>query len=291
MFDRLGRTAVVLGSVALILGCSGGERSSRTLIQNKGSDTLVNIAQAWAETYRTLAPGVAVAVSGGGSGTGIAALINGTVDIANASRDIKPEEQAQIKEANGVEAVEHTVAADAVAFFIHADNPLDALNLEQIACIYGEGAKCETWESVNTKVPGCSGQEIIRVSRQSNSGTYEFVREIVLGKEGDFKLGSRDMQGSKDVVDLVSKTPCAIGYSGLGYATPHVKAICVAAGKSSECVAPTAETAKSGKYPLSRPLYMYTLGEPTGAVLEYLSWIKSPVGQEIVASNGFIRVD
>ena len=123
------------------------------------------------------------------------------------------------------------------------------------------------------------------------TSTGPSVREMVLGKERDFKLGTRDMQGSKDVVDLVGHTPCAIGYSGLGYATPEVTAICVAQDKSSDCIIPTLESAKSGTYPLSRPLFMYTLGQPTGPVLAYLDWIKSDAGQTIVADNGFVPIN
>jgi phosphate transport system substrate-binding protein len=273
-----------------VTACSGGEQGSRTILQNKGSDTMVNVAQAWAETYRTVHPEVAVAVSGGGSGTGIASLINGTVDIANASRDIHAEEREAIRKAHGVDPLEHVVAHDAVVFFVHNDNPLSGLNLEQIACIYGEGGSCENWSDVGTSVPSCADQHIIRISRQSNSGTYEFVRDAVLGKGHDFKLGSRDMQGSKDVVDLVSKTPCAIGYSGLGYATHELKALCIAKDPASPCTQPTAANALSRVYPLSRPLFIYTLGEPKPAAREYLAWIQSPTGQKIVADSGFIPI-
>jgi phosphate transport system substrate-binding protein len=271
-------------------GCAGGDRQSRTLIQNKGSDTMVNVAQAWAENYRRVHAEVGVAVSGGGSGTGIAALINGTVDIANASRDIHAEEKEAIHKANGRDPVEHVVAYDAVVFFVHANNPLPALTLEQIACIYGEGGACATWSQVGVDVPGCADQTIIRVSRQSNSGTYEFVRDHVLGKGRDFKLGSRDMQGSKDVVDLVSHTPCAIGYSGIGYGNDQVKGVCIAEKAGAPCITPTLEAARKREYPLSRPLFMYTLGEAEGALAQYLEWIRSPDGQRIVADTGFVPV-
>jgi len=274
-------------SIALA-GCTGGDGGSRTLIQNKGSDTMVNIAQAWAETYRRVHPEVGVAVSGGGSGTGIAALINHTVDVANASRNIHLEEQEAIRKANGSEAVEHVVAHDAVVFFVHADNPVPGLTTEQIACIYGEGGSCDKWTDIGVEVPGCADQTIIRVSRQSNSGTYEFVRDHVLGKTRDFKLGSRDMQGSKDVVDLVAHTPCAIGFSGIGYGNDRVRSVCIASKAGEPCVAPTLETARSREYPLSRPLFMYTLGEAEGAVAEYLAWIRSAEGQRIVAETGFV---
>jgi phosphate transport system substrate-binding protein len=277
-------------AAALAAGCSRGG-SDRVLLQNKGSDTLVNVAQAWAETYRSVKPEVAIAVSGGGSGTGIAALINGTVDIANSSRDIHADEREQVKSHTGKDAVEHKVARDAIVVYVHASNPVTQLTMENLACIFGEKGTCDTWTSLNIQVPGCADQKIIRVSRQSNSGTYEYFREAVLGKTSDFKLGSRDMQGSKDVVDLVSKTPCAIGYSGMGYLTHEVKAVCLAKDASSPCVAPTTETAKSGEYPLSRALYMYTLGEPQGDIKGYLDWILSPAGQKIVADNGFVTIN
>jgi phosphate transport system substrate-binding protein len=271
--------------------CGGGNSERRALLQNKGSDTLVNVAQAWAQEYRQVKPEVAIAVSGGGSGTGIAALLNGTVDIANASRDITPDEKAKIKEARGAEPLEHIVAIDAVVFFVHPQNPLTEITLEQLACIYAEDGTCDKWSSLGVEVPGCADQSIIRVSRQSNSGTYEFVRDHVLGKDRDFKLGSRDMQGNKDVVDLVTNTPCAIGYSGLGYATAAVKALCLSKAKGEPCVGATLQTAKSRKYPMSRPLYMYTLGDPAGPIHEYIAWIRSPAGQKIVAENGFVPID
>jgi len=271
-----------------VTGCFGGDGQSRTLIQNKGSDTMVNVAQAWAENYRRVHPQVGVAVSGGGSGTGIAALINHTVDIANASRNIHVEEQEAIRKANGREAVEHIVAYDAVVFFVHATNPLKELTIEQIACVYGEGGACEKWTDIGVEVPSCADQTIIRVSRQSNSGTYEFVRDHVLGKGRDFKLGSRDMQGSKDVVDLVAHTPCAIGYSGIGYGNEQVKSVCIAEKAGAACIAPTLEAARTRSYPLSRPLFMYTLGEAEGPLAAYLEWIRSPEGQRIVADTGFV---
>jgi len=282
--------AAILSALAAAASCSRGG-SDHVLLQNKGSDTMVNIAQAWAETYRTVNPNVAIAVSGGGSGTGIAALINGTVDIANASRDMHPDEKEQVKQHNGKDAVEHKVARDGIVVFVHSANPVKQLTIENLACIYGENGTCETWTSLGIEVPGCADQKIIRVSRQSNSGTYEYFRESVLGKTADFKLGSRDMQGSKDVVDLVSKTPCAIGYSGIGYATHEVKSVCLAKDANSPCVTPTVETARSGEYPMSRFLYMYTLGEPQGDIKAYLDWILSPAGQKIVADNGFVPVN
>jgi len=283
----LGRNSLIyflfLLAAALLTACGGGER--RQVIQNKGSDTLVNVAQAWAEAYQGVNPNVVVAVSGGGSGTGIAALINGTVDIANASRAIKDKE-IELAQKNGQDPVQHVVGYDALAIFLHADNPIDAFSIEQLKQIYVDGGQVTKWSDLGVEVPGCQGQEIVVVSRQNNSGTYAYFREAVLGEQ-DFRLGTRDMHGSKDVVDLVEKTPCAIGYSGLAYATDHVKLPCVSKEPGTACVAPTVETAVDGSYPIARPLFMYTNGQPTGHIGEYMNWIKSDEGQCIIVKKGY----
>jgi len=272
-------------SVLLAVGCGPGGRSSRQVIENKGSDTLVNVAQAWAEQYQTVNPSVAIAVTGGGSGTGIAALINGTVDIANASRSMKDSEMATARE-RGNDPVEFVVGYDALAVFVHPDNPLDAITFEQLARIYGENGTVEHWTDLGVEIPGCKDQEIVRVSRQNNSGTYAYFREAVLGKTQDFKLGSRDMHGSKDVVDLVQHTACAIGYSGLAYATDTVKMPCVQKG-DGECILPSRQTAIDRTYPIARPLFMYTLGQPEGEIKAYLDWILSDEGQCIISEKGY----
>ena len=288
MFVR--KVLLVLFMTAALGACGGGEQ--RQVIQNKGSDTLVNVAQAWAEAYQGVNPAVVVAVSGGGSGTGIAALINGTVDLANASRAIKDKELKLAKE-NGQNPVKHVVGFDALAVFLHSDNPLSEISIEQLAEIYGDNGSYTTWTDLGVEVPGCKDQEIVVVSRQNNSGTYAYFRRAVLGK-GDFRLGTRDMHGSKDVVDLVENTPCAIGYSGLAYATDHVKLACIATATGSACQNPSVASALDGRYPIARPLFMYTNGEPSGHVGEYLNWIKSNEGQCIILNKGYapaIEVD
>jgi phosphate transport system substrate-binding protein len=257
------------------------------MIQNKGSDTMVNLAQAWAEEYQGVRPSVGIAVSGGGSGTGIAALLNGTVDVASSSREIKAEEKAQAKQNTGKDVVEHVVAYDALAVYVHKTNPIAKIGKANLACVYGEQGTCAKWTDLGVEVPGCAEQEIIRVSRQNNSGTYAFFREWVAGDKGDFKLGSRDMQGSKDVVDLVERTPCAIGYSGIGYKTPEVKMPCVETADGAACVEPSIEAAVDGTYPMARPLYMLTLGEPQGEIARYLDWIRSDSGQAVVERSGY----
>jgi phosphate transport system substrate-binding protein len=285
-----------IGAILLTVACGGGSQGGadgksgqRAVLQNKGSDTLVNVAQAWAENYKEVEPNVAIAVTGGGSGTGISAMINGTVDIANASRKMKDKEIALAKK-NGIDPVEHTVGFDALAVFLHHDNPIKELTIEQLQGIYAEGGTTEKWSDLGIEVPGCSSDEIVRVSRQNNSGTYAYFKKAVLGKGAEFKLGSRDMHGSKDVVDLVEKTPCAIGYSGLAYANDHIAMPCVKRGEG-ECVAPTVATAADGSYPIARPLLMYTAGAPEGPVKAYLDWILSKEGQCIIFDKGYAPVD
>jgi len=284
-------------AVVGLVACGGGPsqssaeggKSERVVIQNKGSDTLVNVAQAWAEAYREIAPNTAVAVTGGGSGTGVSAMINGTVDIANASRKMKAKEIDAAK-ANGISPVEHVVGHDALAVYLHHDNPLSEVTIAQLAQVYGEGGTIETWSGLGVTVPGCDSDEIIRVSRQNNSGTYAYFKSAVIGKAGEYKLGSRDMHGSKDVVDLVENTACAIGYSGVAYANDHVKMPCVKADEAAECVAPSSDSASDGSYAIARPLLMYTAGQPQGAIKSYLDWILSDTGQCIISEKGYAPV-
>ncbi len=275
--------------IILVLSiCSCGRGSSREVIQNKGSDTLVNVAQAWAEQYKNVDPSVAIAVAGGGSGTGISALINGTVDIANASRQMKPKEIEQAK-VKGVEPVKWVVGYDALAVYVHKDNPIKSFTIEQLAEIYGEGGKIDNWSQLGIQIPEAEDGKIVRVSRQNNSGTYAYFKIAVLGKGREYKLGSLDMHGSKDVVDLVQKTPGAIGYSGLAYATGNVKMVPIL-DKNGTSVMPSVKTATDGTYPIARPLMMYTAGQPAGKVKEYLDWILSDAGQHIIFEKGYATI-
>ncbi len=276
--------------MVFLSGCGGSSKGRRSLIQNKGSDTLVNVAQAWAEEYKKVNPRVAVAVTGGGSGTGISAMINGTVDLANSSRKMKTSE-VKAAQKNGINPIEFIVGFDALAVYLHPNNPIFEMSFEQLKEIYGDGGSFENWTQLGVEIPGCSTGEIVRVSRQNNSGTYIYFRAAVLGKEGEYKLGSRDMHGSKDVVDLVSKTPCTIGYSGLAYATHDVKIPCVRKTGEGDCISPSVNSAIDGTYPIARPLFMYTAGTPQGRVKEYLDWILSPEGQCILQEKGYAPVN
>jgi phosphate transport system substrate-binding protein len=280
---------VILGFLVLaLIACGGSERVSRTLIQNKGSDTLVNVAQAWAEAYAQINPNVAVAVTGGGSGTGIAALIGGSVDIANSSRSMG-EEEFEMANGRGVVPNELIVGYDALAVYLHPNNPIDEFTLGQLAGIYGENGTTESWSQLGITVPGCSSDEIVRVSRQNSSGTYVYFQEAILG-ESDLKLGSRDMAGSSEVVNLVEMTACAIGYSGLAYATEEVKVPCLMTEDGGNCIAPSTASAVDGTYPIARPLFMYTNGQPEGVTKDYIDWILSDEGQCIILNKGYAPV-
>ena len=292
IFTLTGITAV-LALCLLQSGCGkkessgSGETAKKQTIQNKGSDTMVNLAQAWAEEYHKVAPDVDVEVSGGGSGVGIAALEKGTIDIANASRNMKPEEIEAAKKNTGKEPKEFVVGYDALAIYVHRNNPLNEITLDQIAQIYKEGGAITKWSDLGVTIPGASGDEIVRVSRQSSSGTYEFLREHVLNKK-DFKLGSRDMNGSKEVVELVASTPTAIGYSGMGYATPAVKMLKVKKTAADPAYDPNVANTLAKTYPIARSLLVYTLGEPQGAVRNYVEWMMSDAGQKVVEATGFV---
>ena len=263
--------------------------STRVTIQNKGSDTMVNLAQVWAEEYKKIRPEVDIEVSGGGSGVGIAALVKGTIELANASRNMKPEEIEHAKKNTGKEPREFIVGYDALAVYVPKDNPLTEITFAQLAAIFSESGKFTRWSDLGVKMPADS-DEIIRVSRQSSSGTYEFFREHVLNKQ-DFKLGSRDMNGSKEVVELVASTPGAIGYSGMGYNEPgKVKMLKVSLKDGQPAVEPSVANTLSHQYPIARSLLVYTLGEPTGEVRKYLDWILSDAGQHFVEKSGYVPI-
>jgi phosphate transport system substrate-binding protein len=282
--------ALLSCALLALLSCSGGKRSKAVAtIQIKGSDTMVNLVQAWAEAFHTVDSTIDLEVSGGGSGVGIAALERGVIDIATASRNIKPAEAGQVKANTGKEPVEFIVAFDALAVYVHKDNPIEQISLATLGRIYGEDGDITRWSQLGISIPNDRHDKIIRISRQSSSGTYEFFREKVLHKK-DFKLGSLDMNGSKEVVELVSATRTAIGYSGMGYATSRIKMLNIKAGEADSAYAPTVENTLNKSYALARSLQMYTLGEPDGATKKFLDWVMSEQGQKIVIENGFVPV-
>ena len=276
----------------LMTGCdkkgSGGNTKATTSLQNIGSDTMVNLAQAWAEAYAKVDATVSVEVSGGGSGIGVAALINGTCDIANSSRKLeKEEEEKATAKYGGKHPIEYLVAYDALAIYVHPSNPINEISIEQLSDLFRDGGKVGKWSELGITVPG-TPDEIVRVSRQNNSGTYHYFREAVLGKKADFRAGSRDMSGSKDVVELVSNTPGAIGYSGIGYRTNKVKVIKVAKKTGDAAVEPTIKTALDKTYPIARPMFMYTPPAAKPQAEAFLKWVMSAPGQAIVIEKGYV---
>lgn len=293
MRHRLLLTGLLLAFVILSTSCTAAasvQTSPETTayIENKGSDTIVNLALAWAEYYQSEYPEVRISVTGGGSGTGIAALINGTVDIANASRQIKAEEIDEAK-SNGVDPVEFVIARDAIAVIVNPNNPVDKLTLQQISDIYS--GKINNWSEV-----GGEDRPIVRLSRETNSGTHVYFLETVLrlGEKDNDTLFSRDtllLPSSEGIVAEVRQNPNAIGYDGLGYVPSDLKMIAIAKESGGEYVLPSVESVNNATYPIARDLYMYTAGEPSGAVKIYLDWIiNSDEAQSIVQELGFVPI-
>ena len=286
---------MALLSAFVLAGCSGssaaaagGDAGRTRAIQNKGSDTMVNLALAWAEAYRTVAPDVDIAVTGGGSGTGIAALVNGTVDIANASREMKADEIADA-EAHGIEPQEYVVAVDALAVIVNKSNPVSQLTIDQLSDIFS--GRITNWKEV-----GGDDAAIILVSRESNSGTHVYFLEQVVRK-GDsentdvFAPQTLLMPSSVGITSEVQRNPHAIGYDGLGYVDPDTeKLIAVAKDADSPYVLPSVASGADGTYPISRPLYMVTTGTPDTTIADYIAWIRGPEGQAIVANLGFVPI-
>ena len=282
-------------SLLFIYGCSTDTASTQespptsiAYIENKGSDTIVNLALAWAERYHQVNPAVSISVTGGGSGTGITALINGTVDIANASREIKPEE-LEAAQAAGYDPQEFVIARDAIAIIVNPANPIDHLTLEQLSMIY-------KGEITNWLELGGEDREIVRLSRETNSGTHVYFLESVvrMGNSKDKTIFSPDtllLPSSEGIIAEVRDNPNAIGYDSLGYITDEVKLIAVSSLEAPDVyILPSQETVSNNTYLISRNLYMYTLDVPTGAVKDYMDWVFTPEAQQIVSELGFIPI-
>jgi phosphate transport system substrate-binding protein len=283
--------AIALAAALLSAGCSQrgagavpGSSRGPSAIQCVGSDTLVNLALAWAEAWMSAHPDLRISVTGGGSGTGIAALAAGTVDIANSSRAMSAEEIATAR-ANGIEPVRRVVALDAIAVVVHPSNPVSGLTLEQVSAAYT--GRISRWTGL-----GGEDRPIVLLSRESNSGTYVYFLEQVirLGRKDAKDLFSPEtllMPSSEGISTEVRQNGNAIGYDGLGYVTTDQKTIGIARKAGSPFVLPSAATVIDGTYPVSRPLFMYTAGEPRGAVKEFLDFVTGE-GQQLVTGLGFV---
>lgn len=279
--------ALAIGAAATLGGCASeeaavqeepaGQEAAAELkgtIEIQGSDTMLNLASAWADAFMDENPGVDISVQGGGSGTGIAALINGTVDAANASREMKEEELAEAG-GKGMSIVEHKVAIDAIAVVTNPANPVGALTTDQLGKIF-------RGEITNWKDVGGPDAEVVLLSRDSSSGTYEYFKEAVVGEDNEYAASAKLLPSNQAIADEVRSNEQAIGYIGLGYVTPDVKVVAVDGVKAS------VQTAGDNSYPISRYLYMYTDGEPSGALGAYLEWVLGPEGQKLVADEGFV---
>lgn len=269
-----GSPSSTTGTTSADTSASAGAAQESGALNISGSDTMVNMAQAWAEAYAEVNPNAAITVKGGGSGNGIAALINKTVDFADASRDIKPEETTQAK-ADGVDPVTTVVAKDGVVIIVNTANKLADVSKDDLGKIY-------RGEITNWKAVGGEDAPIVLLGRDSSSGTYGFMQDEVVGKDKLYAKSMRNLQSTQAIVDEVAKNPNAIGYVGLGYENASIKPVTV--GK----VAASVDTVLDGTYPLSRPLNMISNGDPTGLAAAYLQWIMGPDGQKVVADQGFV---
>lgn len=274
----MNKTLFLLTAVVAAFGFSfyGGET-----ITVKGSDTLVILAQRWAEQYMAAHPDVTIQVTGGGSGTGISALINGTTDIASASRPMKRSEMEKLKQRYNSLGVEVRVAKDGLSVYLHESNPINELTLAQLKAIY-------TGTVSNWKEVGGADAKIILYSRENNSGTYVFFKEHVLENE-DFVPRAQNMPGTASVVNAVAKDRNGIGYGGAAYAS-GIKIVKIRKDDASPAVAPTEEAVMSGEYPISRYLYLYLRNRPSGALKEYIDWILSKEGQALVSDVGYFPI-
>ncbi|MBK5211265.1 MAG: PstS family phosphate ABC transporter substrate-binding protein [Coriobacteriia bacterium] len=279
----LGTVAATAALVFVLVGCggtksSGGDTSQAQsgTITIEGSDTLINLAQAWAESYMGSNSGVAITVKGGGSGVGIVSLVNGTVDFADASRKMKAEEIAADKSA-GRTPKETAVARDGIAVIVNSANSVKGLSTDQLGKIY-------RGETTNWKEVGGKDAPIVLLGRDTSSGTYEFFSTAVVGANAKYAKSMRSMQSNQSIVDEVKGNANAIGYVGMGYENPAISVLEVD-GKAA-----TVAAVKDGSYTLSRDLYMYSNGAPTGAAKKYLDWILSDAGQKIVQQEGFVAL-
>lgn len=272
--------------VLLVHGCA--RRTGEESVQIKGSDTMVNLGQAWAEAYTKEHPDVNIGVTGGGSGTGIAALINNDTDIAQASRKIKGEELKQA-EAKGMDVREFTVARDGLSVIVNPANPVGKLTINQLSDIYT--GKTTDWKQV-----GGEDEKMVVLSRDKSSGSHVFFLEHVL-REGDANRTEEYgkpvlmLLSSQAIANEVAENPGAIGYVGMGYVDEaRHKAVAVAANQNSLYVEPTPANVVNGAYPIARPLYFYTPSKPEGTVKDFVDFVLSDDGQRIVAQLYFVPI-
>ena len=272
------RKLIAVLTLVGVLAAAGTLLAQRRNITVKGSDTLVILGQRWAEDYMKKNPGISIQVTGGGSGTGIAALINGTTDIAESSRPMKPKEIADVKAKRGKDTLELPVAVDGLAVYVHESNPVNELTLAQIKAIYTGAVK--NWKEV-----GGNDERIILYSRENNSGTYVYFKEHVL-ENADYFPTAQTLPGTAAVINATAKDRRGIGYGGIAYGK-GIKHLRVKKDAASPAIEPTMENVLAGRYPISRYLYWYLAGQPSGDLLTFSQWVVSREGQAVVEKVGY----
>lgn len=284
-----GLAVMMLAGTAALAGCAKEETTEDAAqeetaaselsgtITITGSDTMLNLSTAWSEAFMDENPGVDITVQGGGSGVGIAALLNQTVDFANASRNIKDEEKTDA-ESKGIAVVETPVAIDGIAVVVNPKNGVENLTMDQLGQIF-------RGEITNWKDVGGIDKTIVLLSRDSSSGTYEYFKEEVVGKDKEFAQSAKLLPSTQGIVDEVAANEAGIGYIGLGYVTKDVKVMAVDGVKA------TVATAADGTYAISRYLYMYSDSNvSTDVMAAYLEWILGDAGQQLVLDEGFVAL-
>ncbi|MBF0159373.1 MAG: phosphate ABC transporter substrate-binding protein [Magnetococcales bacterium] len=263
----------------------------QTVIRTKGSDTMHVLMRAWADAYHKDHPSIVITTDNSGSSNGIAALVNGHIDMAVSSRTLKQQELRRISRQAGLLPQEHIVGWDGLSVVVHRHNPVEGFAMEQLASLYARTGTLKSWSDVGVTVPGCETGQIMLGSRRNNSGSYAFLQDAMAPFNSQRqRMASGEVtyhRNSRQLADWVASNPCAIGYMGMALVTEHIRAICIRTTRG-ECLPPTAESIRNRTYPLTRPLYLYVPNEPTEAVQHYLNWIRGTTGQHILRQVGFI---
>jgi phosphate transport system substrate-binding protein len=277
-----------LAILGVLLSCSNQQgKNVNAGMQIKGSDTIVNLVQVWAEKFSQIHDGTNVGVTGGGTGTGFAALLNNTCDIAMASRQVE-ENEIKLAEKQNITYKEFIVGLDGLAVLVNKNNPIDDISIDQLRDVFM--AKITNWKDL-----GGEDRPIVLLSRESNSGTHMFFKETVIrlgdiNSKDEFSPKALLMPSSQAIVDEIYQNPNAIGYAGIGFMNDQTKALSVSARNSIEYFYPTIENVMNGKYPISRPLYLYTNGEPKGVAKDFIDYALSKEGQQVVVETSFVPI-
>ena len=282
--NRIVFISLLTAAAAGLTSCGDSKKSLKV----SGSNTMAQVGTAWAENFTA----AKVSVAGGGSGIGITELTEGRIDICTSSRPMKAEEKEKIKAKHGKDAKEIVVGYDALAVFVHPENPIKEISMEQLKEIYVEGGSIATWEQVG---PGGLTGNIEALGRENTSGTYEFIHDAVLGKnaageKNKFRTTVAPQSSSQAIINNLENMKTAIGYDGMAFKTDKVKWVPVSKKTGEPSVMPGVDDARSGKYPLARKLYLYTVGEPEGEAKAFIDFALSDEGQKLLSKTGYVSL-